>query len=109
MSIKITEYNVSPINPNREKPIKVKMFTKTVCPTCKIAKQQLSFLPVPVEIEEYNIEDKESYVVVNNVEYQSELYLVEVLESMSTPTFEFESGRIVRGYIEGEIREELGL
>ncbi|MCU5024519.1 hypothetical protein OB988_18800 [Bacillus cereus] len=91
------------------KPIKVKMFTKTVCPTCKIAKQQLSFLPVPVEIEEYNIEDKESYVVVNNVEYQSELYLVEVLESMSTPTFEFESGRIVRGYNEGEIREELGL
>ncbi|PFD41446.1 glutaredoxin family protein [Bacillus cereus] len=89
--------------------MKIKMFTKTVCPTCKIAKQQLSYLPVPVEIMEYNIEDKESYVVVNNVEYQSELYLVEVLESMSTPTFEFESGRIVRGYNEGEIREELGL
>ncbi|PGM38518.1 glutaredoxin family protein [Bacillus thuringiensis] len=91
------------------KPIKVKMFTKTVCPTCKIAKQQLSFLPVDVDIEEYNIEDKESYVVVNNVEYQSELYLVEVLESMSTPTFEFESGRIVRGFGMGEIMEELGL
>ncbi|MDA1658857.1 glutaredoxin domain-containing protein [Bacillus cereus group sp. TH153LC] len=81
------------------KPIKVKMFTKTICPTCKVAKQQLSFLPVPVEIEEFNIEENESHMH----------YLTVELESMSTPTFEFESGRIVRGFELGEIMEELGL
>lgn len=90
------------------KPIKVKMFTKTVCPTCKIAKQQLPFLPVPVEIEEINIET--DMVLMPDGSYlEADKYLTEKLESMSTPTFEFESGRIVRGYNEGEIREELGL
>lgn len=94
------------------KPLKVKMFTKTVCPTCKVAKQQLSFLPVPVEIEEYNIEDNnpnKDFIVHDGSIYTYEEYLTEKLESMSTPTFEFESGRIIRGYNEGEIREELGL
>ncbi|WP_239460901.1 hypothetical protein [Bacillus cereus] len=43
--------------------IKVKMFTKTICPTCKIAKQQLSFLPVPVAIEEINIEDTDNRII----------------------------------------------
>lgn len=90
------------------KPIKVKMFTKTVCPTCKVAKQQLSFLPVPVEIEEINIES-DIIVLSDGTECDPKVYLENHLESMSTPTFEFESGRIVRGYNEGEIREELGL
>ncbi|MBK5492579.1 glutaredoxin family protein [Bacillus sp. TH13] len=90
--------------------MKVKMFTKTVCPTCKIAKQQLSFLPVDVDIEEINIED-DSYVFKDfkGVIHDPTYYLEAHLNSMSTPTFEFESGRIVRGYNEGEIREELGL
>lgn len=90
--------------------MKIKMFTKTVCPTCKIAKQQLSYLPVPVEIEEINIETCEVFMDFNGEEwYDPQEYLTDHLLSMSTPTFEFESGRIVRGYIEGEIREELGL
>ncbi|EJV59356.1 glutaredoxin family protein [Bacillus mycoides] len=89
--------------------MKIKMFTKTVCPTCKVAKQQLSYFPVPVEIEEYNIEDENSYVEVNRVEYQSMLYLTEVLESMSTPTFEFEDGTVIRGFEVGPIMEKLGL
>lgn len=90
--------------------IKVKMFTKTVCPTCKIAKQQLSFLPVDVDIEEINIESDEPFYDFegNLIELKVE-YMTEKLESMSTPTFEFESGRVIRGYNEGEIREELGL
>ncbi|MGX5594629.1 glutaredoxin family protein [Bacillus cereus] len=89
------------------KPIKVQMFTKTVCPTCKIAKQQLSFLPVDVDIEEINI-DTDTVESLGDTVKASE-YLTDILESMSTPTFEFESGRVVRGYNEGEIREELGL
>lgn len=84
---------------------KIKMFTKTVCPTCKIAKQQLSFLPVPVEIEEVNIET--DLTLIDELSPQE--YLTDVLESMSTPTFEFESGRVVRGFEMGEIMEELGL
>ncbi|MCU5640837.1 glutaredoxin family protein [Bacillus cereus] len=87
--------------------IKVKMFTKTVCPTCKVAKQQLSFLPVDVDIEEINIETDSVHVGGHLM--NADAYLTDILESMATPTFEFESGRIVRGYIEGEIREELGL
>lgn len=79
--------------------IKIKMFTKTVCPTCKVAKQQLSFLPVPVEIEEINIE--ESQEAMN--------YLTEKLDSMSTPTFEFEDGHVIRGFEIGAIMEKLGL
>jgi predicted DsbA family dithiol-disulfide isomerase len=90
-------------------PIKVKMFTKTVCPTCKIAKQQLSFLPVPVEIEEINIET-DSFIDEFNVKWNNATdYLTDVLDSMATPTFLFESGRVIRGYNEGELREELGL
>lgn len=84
---------------------KIKMFTKTVCPTCKIAKQQLSFLPVPVEIEEVNIET--DLTLIDGLSPQE--YLTDVLESMSTPTFEFESGGIVRGFEMGKIMEELGL
>lgn len=92
------------------KPVKVKMFTKTVCPTCKVAKQQLSFLPVPVEIEEINIEDTDERIIdKEGNEWDNEGYLVHYLDSMSTPTFEFESGRIVRGFEMGEIMEELGL
>ncbi len=90
------------------KPIKIKMFTKTVCPTCKIAKQQLSFLPVAVEIEEINIE-ADIIVLSDGTECDPKVYLESHLESMSTPTFEFESGRIVRGFEMGEIAEELGL
>ncbi|MGI8362715.1 glutaredoxin family protein [Bacillus cereus] len=91
------------------KPIKVKMFTKTICPTCKVAKQQLSFLPVDVDIEEINI-DTDSFVDEFGARWKnSQDYLTDVLDSMSTPTFEFESGRVIRGYNEGEIREELGL
>lgn len=89
--------------------MKVKMFTKTVCPTCKIAKQQLSFLPVPVEIEEINIEKEDYFIGFDGERYASEIYITDVLESMSTPTFEFESGRVVRGFEMGEIMEELGL
>lgn len=91
------------------KPIKVKMFTKTVCPTCKIAKQQLSFLPVDVDIEEINIETDSLVDEYGVLWEKSGDYLTEVLDSMSTPTFEFESGRIVRGFEMGEIMEELGL
>ena len=88
--------------------MKIKMFTKTVCPTCKIAKQQLSFLPVPVEIEEINI-DSDYAFDSKGEQFPADVYLTEKLESMSTPTFEFESGRIVRGFEIGEIMEELGL
>ncbi|AFQ14648.1 hypothetical protein P9133_31940 [Bacillus thuringiensis] len=101
------------------KPIKVKMFTKTVCPTCKIAKHQLSFLPVDVDIEEINIETSDEIFTATVIDtdfgghkskdFNAQDYLTDVLESMSTPTFEFESGRIVRGFEMGEIAEELGL
>jgi len=90
------------------KPIKIKMFTKTVCPTCKVAKQQLSFLPVPVEIIEYNI-DTDNYVYENGHEIPALEYLTDVLGSMATPTFEFESGRKIFGFEMGELMEELGL
>lgn len=89
------------------KPMKVKMFTKTVCPTCKVAKQQLSFLPVPVEIEEINIDT--DWIHEDTIGMRAKDYLTDILESMSTPTFEFESGRIVRGFEMGKIMEELGL
>lgn len=86
------------------------MFTKTVCPTCKVAKQQLSFLPVPVEIEEINIETDEPFYDFegNRIELKIE-YLQEKLDSMSTPTFLFEDGDVIRGYEEGKLREKLGL
>jgi predicted DsbA family dithiol-disulfide isomerase len=88
--------------------MKIKMFTKTVCPTCKIAKQQLSFLPVPVEIEEINIEtDKVFEGTTEEMDAQS--YLVDCLDSMSTPTFLFEDGTVVRGFEVGPIMEKLGL
>lgn len=92
-------------------PIKVKMFTKTVCPTCKIAKQQLSFLPVDVDIEEINIDNNTLYgqCTQTGEHLTAQEYLTNVLDSISTPTFEFESGRIVRGFEMGEIMEELGL
>ncbi|PFQ13480.1 glutaredoxin family protein [Bacillus cereus] len=92
-------------------PIKIKMFTKTVCPTCKIAKQQLSFLPVDVDIEEINIDNNTIYgqCTQTGEPLTAQEYLINVLDSMATPTFEFESGRIIRGYNEGEIREELKL
>lgn len=89
--------------------IKIRMFTKTVCPTCRVAKQQLKFLPIEVDIEEVNIEEEGILLDTYGDVHTPESYLVNVLESMSTPTFGFESGRIVRGYIEREIREELGL
>ncbi|MDR5022687.1 hypothetical protein FOL75_12105 [Bacillus thuringiensis] len=89
------------------KPVKVKMFTKMVCPTCKVAKQQLSFLPVDVDIEEINIETDSVHVGGRLMD--ADVYLTDILESMATPTFEFESGRIVRGFEMGEIMEELGL
>jgi len=89
--------------------MKIKMFTKTVCPTCKVAKQQLSFLPVPVEIEEINIE-KDSFTDEFNVFWKnSQDYLTDVLDSMSTPTFLFEDGTVVRGFEVGPIMEKLGL
>lgn len=90
--------------------MKIKMFTKTVCPTCKVAKQQLSFLPVPVEIEEINIETDEPFYDFegNRIELKIE-YLQEKLDSMSTPTFLFEDGDVIRGYEEGKLREKLGL
>ncbi|QNI20358.1 glutaredoxin family protein [Bacillus phage 1_ICo-2020] len=90
--------------------MKIKMFTKTVCPTCKVAKQQLSFLPVPVEIEEINIETDEPFYDFegNRIELKVE-YLQEKLDSMSTPTFLFEDGDVIRGYEEGKLREKLGL
>lgn len=90
--------------------MKIKMFTKTVCPTCKTAKQQLSFLPVPVEIEEINIETTEVFKDFEGMEwYNPEEYLTNNLDSMSTPTFEFEDGSIVRGFEMGQIMEKLGL
>lgn len=90
--------------------MKIKMFTKTVCPTCKVAKQQLSFLPVPVEIEEINIETDEPFVDFegNLIELKVE-YMTEKLDSMSTPTFEFEDGSVVRGFEMGQLMEKLGL
>lgn len=87
--------------------MKIKMFTKTVCPTCKIAKQQLSYLPVPVEIEEINIET--DYVESLGDIIKASEYLTDILESMSTPTFEFEDGSVVRGFEVGLIMEKLGL
>lgn len=87
--------------------MKIKMFTKTVCPTCKIAKQQLSFLPVPVEIEEINIDTDD--VIVNGNMLSAVDYLTEKLESMSTPTFEFEDGHVIRGFEMGQLMEKLGL
>lgn len=90
--------------------MKIKMFTKTVCPTCKIAKQQLSYLPVPVEIEEINIETTEVFKDFEGMEwYDAEEYLTSNLDSMSTPTFEFENGTIVRGFEMGTLQEALGL
>ncbi|KAB2380182.1 glutaredoxin family protein [Bacillus toyonensis] len=90
--------------------MKIKMFTKTVCPTCKIAKQQLSFLPIPVEIEEINIETCEVFKDFEGMEwYDPEEYLTNNLDSMSTPTFEFEDGTVVRGFEVGPIMEKLGL
>ncbi|WDS60652.1 hypothetical protein BC7_00055 [Bacillus phage BC-7] len=89
--------------------IKVKMFTKTVCPNCKIAKQQLSFLPVEVDIEEINIETDTLFKDFEGMEhYNPTEYLTGKLDSMATPTFLFESGKVVRGYEMGEIMEELG-
>lgn len=88
------------------------MFTKTVCPTCKVAKQQLSFLPVPVEITEYNIEDNDpnkDFIATDGSIYTYEEYLTEKLESMSTPTFEFEDGTVIRGFEMGQLMEKLGL
>ncbi|WDS60525.1 hypothetical protein BC6_00010 [Bacillus phage BC-6] len=95
---------------NTESTVKIKMFTKTVCPTCKIAKQQLSFLPVPVDIEEINIED-ESYVFKDfkGDIHDPTYYLEAHLNSMSTPTFLFEDGHVIRGFNEGELRTYLGL
>lgn len=91
--------------------MKIKMFTKTVCPTCKTAKQQLSFLPVPIEIDEINIEEyQEDYYGIDGELYASPLeYMTEYLDSMSTPTFEFEDGSVVRGFEMGQIMEKLGL
>ncbi|HHQ8913280.1 TPA: glutaredoxin family protein [Bacillus cereus] len=90
--------------------MKIKMFTKTVCPTCKVAKSQLSFLPVPVEIEEINIETTEVFKDFEGMEwYNPEEYLTNNLVSMSTPTFEFEDGSVVRGFEMGQIMEKLGL
>lgn len=98
------------------RPAKIKMFTKTVCPTCKVAKQQLSFLPVPVEIEEINIETCEEKFFVPYGEFNelsrlgtAEEYLTKTLESFSTPTFEFEDGTVIRGFEVGPIMEKLGL
>ncbi|WP_130067481.1 glutaredoxin family protein [Bacillus albus] len=89
--------------------MKIKMFTKTVCPTCKIAKQQLSYLPVSVEIEEINIEEDGTVIDIYGDEHTPEEYLVNVLDSMSTPTFEFEDGTVVRGFEVGPIMGKLGL
>ncbi|EOQ00949.1 glutaredoxin family protein [Bacillus cereus] len=90
--------------------MKIKMFTKTVCPTCKVAKQQLSYLPVPVEVEEINIEDDTPFYDFKGslIELKVE-YLQEKLDSMSTPTFLFEDGLVVRGFEMGQIQEALGL
>ncbi|PFK68259.1 glutaredoxin family protein [Bacillus cereus] len=89
--------------------MKIKMFTKTVCPTCKVAKQQLSYLPVPVEIEEINIETDSLVDEYGVLWEKSGDYLTEVLDSMSTPTFVFENGVVVRGFEMGQIQEALGL
>lgn len=91
--------------------MKIKMFTKTICGSCKTAKQQLSFLPVPVEIEEINIEQhQEDYYGMDGELYASPLeYMTDRLDSMSTPTFEFEDGSVVRGFEMGQIMEKLGL
>ncbi|MGX5581953.1 glutaredoxin family protein [Bacillus cereus] len=89
--------------------MKIKMFTKTVCPTCKVAKQQLSYLPVPVDIEEFNIEKDGIIFDIYGDPHTYESYLVNVLDSMSTPTFLFENGTIVRGFEMGQIQEALGL
>lgn len=91
--------------------IKIKMFTKTVCPNCKIAKQQLSFLPVPVEIEEINIENqsKEYYDFEMNLVDNPTEYLTQKLDSMATPTFLFEDGHVIRGFEMGQLMEKLGL
>lgn len=92
--------------------IRIKMFTKTVCPTCKIAKQQLSFLPVPVEIEEINIETSEERFMdtqTGELTHTAMEYLTLNLDSMSTPTFEFEDGTVVRGFEMGQLMEKLGL
>ncbi|AXF39853.1 hypothetical protein BMBphi_gp005 [Bacillus phage vB_BthS_BMBphi] len=99
--------------------IKIKMFTKTVCPTCKIAKQQLSFLPVPVEIEEINIETSEEEFDIVEIRGCGDIvekrkgnaleYLTTNLDSMSTPTFEFEDGHVIRGFEMGQLMEKLGL
>ena len=92
--------------------MKITMFTKTICPNCKLAKQQLSYVPVPIEIEEVNIEtyEEDYYCPTTGDLYASPLeYITEKLESMSTPTFLFEDGTIVRGFEMGQIQEALGL
>lgn len=92
--------------------MKIKMFTKTVCQTCKVAKQQLSYLPVPVEIEEINIEtfEEDYYCPLTGDLYASPLeYITEKLDSMATPTFLFEDGTVVRGFEMGLLQEALGL
>lgn len=100
-------------------PIRIKMFTKTVCPTCKVAKQQLSFLPVDVDIEEINIETSEKEFdiveiggcgdIVEKRKGNALEYLTINLDSMATPTFLFEDGLVIRGFEMGQLMEALGL
>lgn len=62
-------------------------------------------MPVPVEIEEINIDTD-----IALIEGLSPVdYMTDRLESMSTPTFEFEDGSVVRGFEMGQIMEKLGL
>jgi hypothetical protein len=42
-------------------------------------------------------------------EMDAQSYLVDCLDSMSTPTFLFEDGTVVRGFEVGPIMEKLGL
>lgn len=79
---------------------KVIMYTKSVCPNCDQAKTMLKHVPVEIDLEVRNIEEDESYMYAMTI----------IHESMTTPTFHFpDTNRVIRGWIDGEIREELGL
>jgi len=77
--------------------IKVIMYTKENCPNCKRAKFMFEACPVEIELKEYNI----------NKDYHAQQYLIDK-GIMSVPSFEI-NGKIIEGFNEGKIMEELGL
>lgn len=79
--------------------MKITMYTQTECPNCKRAKFMFKYCPVVITLIEKNIE--------KNKEWKRELE--QDVQSYTLPTFVFENGTVIRGFNEGQIRNELGL